>query len=183
MSVHRWAERSVILLVMQSYDNSLQLLRKRGLFGTHIVSRQGHGEPNPTYIPIANEAAKIAARVMGGDPMSSINEVVLNRPTTAHILGGAPVGAGPDTGVIDPYHRVFGHPTLHVADGAALGANLGVNPSLSITAMAERAMAMWPNKGEPDPRPDAGSAYRPVVAVRPHSPTVDPAVLAVDVWR
>ena len=183
MSVHRWAERSVILLVMQSYDNSLQLLRKRGLFGTRIVSRQGHGDPNPTYIPIANEAAKIAARVMNGDPMSSINEVVLNRPTTAHILGGAPVGAAPEKGVIDPYHRLFGHPTLHVADGAALGANLGVNPSLSITAMAERAMAMWPNKDEPDPRPDPGSEYRPVPSVRPQSPAVDPSVLGLDVWR
>jgi len=183
MSVRRWAERSVILLVMQSYDNSLQLFRKRGLFGTRVVSRQGHGRPNPTYIPIANEAAKIAARAMDGDPMSSINEVLLNRPTTAHILGGAPVAADASSGVIDPYHRMFGHPTLHVADGAALGANLGVNPSLSITAMSERAMAMWPNKGEPDPRPEPGSAYRPVPPVLPNSPAVDPAVIPLGVWR
>ncbi|HZJ47623.1 MAG TPA: GMC family oxidoreductase [Acidimicrobiia bacterium] len=182
MSVHRWAERSVILLVMQSYDNSLQLFRKRGVFGTRVVSRQGHGEPNPTYIPIANEAAKIAARAMNGDPMSSINEVLLNRPTTAHILGGAPVGSDPSSGVIDPYHRVFGHPTLHVVDGAAVGANLGVNPSLTITAMSERAMAMWPNKGEPDTRPSPDSAYRAVPSVRPHFPTVDPGVLGVDPW-
>ena len=183
MSVHHWAERTVILLVMQSYDNSLQLLRKRGLFRTRIISRQGRGTPNPTYIPIANEAAKIAARVMGGDPMSSINEVLLNRPTTAHILGGAPVGAGPDSGVIDAYHRMFGYPTLHVADGAALGANLGVNPSLSITALSERAMAMWPNKGEPDPRPEPGAAYQPVPPVAPHSPAVDPAIINLGVWR
>jgi len=180
MSVRRWAERSVILLVMQSYDNSLRLFRKRGIFGARVVSRQGHGDPNPTYIPVANEAARIAAEVMGGDPMSSINEVVLNRPTTAHILGGAAIGIDPSTGVIDAYHRVYGHPGLHVVDGAAVGANLGVNPSLSITAMAERAMAMWPNKGEPDPRPSLESVYESVPSVSPNSPAVDPAILSLD---
>ncbi len=183
MSVRKWAERTVILLVMQSYDNSLRLFRKRGIFGTRVVSRQGHGEPNPTYIPIANEAAKIAAEVMGGDPMSSINEVVLNRPTTAHILGGATIGSDPSAGVIDAYHRVFGQPGLHIIDGAAVGANLGVNPSLSITAMAERAMAMWPNKGKADPRPSLGSVYEPVPPVRPESPAVEVAVLGLDPWR
>ena len=182
MSLRRWAERSVILLVMQSYDNSLRLIRKRGIFGTRIVSRQGHGEPNPTYIPVANEAARIAAEAMGGDAMSSINEVLLNRPTTAHILGGAAIGADSSSGVIDAYHRVFGHPELHVVDGAAVGANLGVNPSLSITAMSERAMAMWPNKGETDPRPTLGSAYLPVRPIRPNNPVVDPSVLGIDTW-
>jgi cholesterol oxidase len=182
MSLRRWAERSVILLVMQSYDNSLRLIRKRGIFGTRIVSRQGHGEPNPTYIPVANEAARIAAKAMGGDAMSSINEVLLNRPTTAHILGGASIGADPSSGVIDAYHRVFGHPGLHVVDGAAVGANLGVNPSLSITAMSERAMAMWPNKGNADPRPPLGSPYRRVPPVRPVEPAVDPSVLDLDPW-
>ncbi|MEA3502863.1 MAG: GMC family oxidoreductase, partial [Actinomycetota bacterium] len=177
MSVRRWAERSIILLVMQSYDNSLRLVRKRGVFGTRVVSEQGHGEPNPTYIPIANEAARIAAEAMNGDPMSSINEVLLNRPTTAHILGGAAIGAGPSTGVIDAYHRVYGHLGLHVVDGAAVGANLGVNPSLSITAMAERAMAMWPNKGEADPRPPPGSDYEPIAAVAPQNPAVRPDVI------
>jgi cholesterol oxidase len=182
LSLRRWAERSVILLVMQSYDNSLRLIRKRGIFGTKIVSRQGHGEPNPTYIPVANEAARIAADVMGGDAMSCINEVLLNRPTTAHILGGAAIGSDSSSGVIDPYHRLFGHAGLHVVDGAAVGANLGVNPSLSITAMSERAMAMWPNKGEMDPRPALGSEYRAVEPVRPNNPAVDPLVLGIDPW-
>ena len=183
MSLRRWAERSVILLVMQSYDNSLRLILKRGIFGTRVVSRQGHGVPNPTYIPIANEAARIAAEAMNGDAMSSINEVLLNRPTTAHILGGAAIGADASTGVIDAYHRVFGHPDLHVVDGAAVGANLGVNPSLSITAMAERAIAMWPNNGDEDPRPPIATPYREVEHVRPDSPTVDAATLGVDVWE
>ncbi|MEA1904158.1 MAG: GMC oxidoreductase, partial [Actinomycetota bacterium] len=183
LSVWRWAERTVILLVMQSYDNSLQLFRKKGLFGRRVSSRQGHGEPNPTYIPVANEAARLAAEVMGGDPRSAINEVLLNRPTTAHILGGASIGATSDTGVIDAYHRMFGHPGLHVIDGAAVGANLGVNPSLSITAMAERAVAMWPNKGDEDRRPPLGSSYRASAPVRPDSPAVDPEVLGLDPWH
>lgn len=183
MSLRRWAERSVILLVMQSYDNSLRLIRKRGIFGTRVVSRQGHGEPNPTYIPIANEAARIAAEAMGGDAMSSINEVLLNRPTTAHILGGAAIGADASSGVIDAYHRMFGHPGLHVIDGAAVGANLGVNPSLSITAMAERAMSMWPNKGDTDPRPPLGTGYRFVPAVRPNAPAVAPSVVRLEAWK
>ena len=182
MSLHRWAERSVILLVMQSYDNSLRLIRKRGILGTRVVSRQGHGEPNPTYIPIANEAARTAAEAMGGDAMSSINEVLLNRPITAHILGGAVIGADASSGVTDAYHRVFGHSGLHVIDGAAVGANLGVNPSLSITAMAERAMAMWPNKGEADPRPPLGTGYRAVPPVRPNTPAVAPSVIGLEVW-
>ena len=180
LAVRKWAERSIILLVMQSYDNSLRLVRKRGILGTRVVSLQGYGDPNPTYIPIANEAARFAAEAMDGDPMSSINEVLLNRPTTAHILGGAAIGADPSMGVIDAYHRVYGQPGLHVVDGAAVGANLGVNPSLSITAMAERAMAMWPNKGDPDPRPPLESVYEPVLPVAPNSPAVDPSVLGLE---
>ncbi len=177
LSVRKWAERSVILLVMQSYDNSLEVFRKRGWLRTKLSSRQGHGAPNPTYLPIANEAARAAAAAMDGDPMSAINEVLLNRPITAHILGGAVIAADPTQGVVDPYHRVFGHAGLHVIDGAAVGANLGVNPSLSITAMAERATAMWPNKGAPDRRPPLGAAYATVAAIAPRAPAVAPGVL------
>ncbi|MBT8212762.1 MAG: GMC family oxidoreductase N-terminal domain-containing protein, partial [Acidimicrobiia bacterium] len=182
LSVRRWAERTVILLVMQSYDNSLRLRRKRGWLGTHLTSERSVGEPNPSYIPVANEAARVAAEVMDGFPGSSLNEVLLDVPTTAHILGGACVGASPEGGVIDAYHRVFGHPGLHVIDGAAIGANLGVNPSLTITSMAERAMSMWPNRGAHDPRPDLGDAYRRIDTVAPESPTVAVDVLGVDVW-
>ena len=173
LSVYKWAERSVILLVMQSYDNSIQVSRKKRRLGVRLASRQGHGQPNPTYIPAANEAARIAAEVMEGQPASAINEVLLNRPVTAHLLGGAPIGRDPTRGVIDPYHRMFGHDGLHVIDGSAVCANLGVNPSLSITAMAERALAMWPNKSQPDPRPPLGSPYRPVMPVSPVKPCID----------
>ena len=92
---------------------------------------------------------------------------------TAHFLGGCAIGDSPETGVIDPYHRMYGHPGLHVVDGSAISANLGVNPSLTITAQAERAMALWPNKGEPDPRPPLGAAYQrlaPVAAAPPAVP-------------
>ena len=173
LSVFHWSERGIILLVMQAKDNSIRLLRKRGLFGTHLTSEQGEGEPNPTFIPEANDAARHLGEVVDGLPMSSINEVVFDAPITAHILGGAAIGASADTGVVDGYHRVFGHEGLHVVDGAAIGANLGVNPSLTITAMAERAMSMWPDKGERDPRPALGEPYRSLAGVDGQRSTVD----------
>lgn len=168
MNLRRWSERTVILLVMQSLDNSLRLLRRNGRFTT----APDQGNPNPTYIPIANEAARAAAAAIGGDPGSSINEALLDVPLTAHILGGAPVGATAAEGVVDPYHRVYGYPGLHVIDGAAIGANLGVNPSLSITAMAERAVALWPNRGEEDRRPDLGAGYVRIDPIQPNAPIV-----------
>lgn len=183
MWVHRWAERTVILLVMQSYNNSLRVFRKRGWLGTRLVSEQGLGTPNPTYIPIANEAARVAADLIDGVPGSLANEVLLDVPTTAHILGGAPVGADPASGVVDPYHRLFGYPGLHVIDGAAVGANLGVNPSLTITAMAERAVAAWPNRGEFDLRPELGAEYRVVEPQLARRRAIDPAVLGADARR
>jgi cholesterol oxidase len=91
---------------------------------------------------------------------------------TAHFVGGCCIGADPDSGVIDGYHRVFGHDGLHIVDGSAVSANLGVNPSLTITAQAERAMALWPNKGEQDLRPTLGSAYVEVPVVAPATPVV-----------
>ena len=167
-----WAERGVILLVMQSLDNSLQTYRRRTLLGWRLTTRQGHGAPNPTWIPAANQAARWAAEEMGGRPMGSIFEALLDVPTTAHIIGGCPIGATPEDGVIDPYHRVHGYDGLHVVDGSAVTANLGVNPSLSITALAERAMALWPNRGDADPRPPLGAPYRRVAPVPPRAPAV-----------
>ena len=107
---------------------------------------------------------------------------VFNTPLTAHILGGCSIGDSPETGVIDPWQRVYGHPGLHVMDGAAVTANLGVNPSLTITAQAERAMSFWPNKGETDPRPPVGAAYEPVSPVAPKRPAVPAEAPAALVW-
>jgi cholesterol oxidase len=159
---------------MQSRDNSITTFLRRNRLGRWVLtSRQGHGEPNPTWIPAANEAARRMAQVMGGTPGGTIGEP-FNRPLTAHFIGGCTIGDSPDTGVVDPYQRVFGHPGLHVADGSAITANLGVNPSLSITAQAERAMAFWPNRGQADPRPPLGSSYQRIPPVEPRSPSVPP---------
>jgi cholesterol oxidase len=171
-SVRRWSERTVIALVMQSLDNSLNVHYRRSWYGRRrLTTTQGHGAPNPTWIPAGNEAVRLLADEIGGVPGGSWPEV-FNVPITAHILGGAAIGDSPETGVIDAYHRVFGHPGLHVVDGAAVSANLGVNPALTITAQAERAMAMWPNKGAADPRPALGAPYRRVPAVAPARPVV-----------
>jgi cholesterol oxidase len=166
-----WSERTIIVLVMQSRDNSLTVRRKRGLLGERLTSRQGHGEPNPTWIPVGNDVTRRLAKRIDGIPGGSVGEIV-NIPMTAHIIGGCPIGETPQEGVIDAWHRVFGYQGLHVVDGAAVTANLGVNPSLTITAQAERAMSFWPNKGEQDARPPLGSPYQRVSAVSPQRPAV-----------
>lgn len=171
LSMRHWSQQTIIALVMQARDNSITCFTKRGLFGRRLTSKQGHGEPNPTWIPTGHEAVRRIAKKIGGFPGGGWNDV-FNVPMTAHFLGGAPIGDSAETGVIDPYHRAYGHPGLHVVDGAAVSANLGVNPSLTITAQAERAMAMWPNRGEPDGRPPLGSRYEPVAPVPPRAPVV-----------
>ncbi|XVU23906.1 GMC oxidoreductase [Actinoplanes sp. CA-054009] len=166
LSVRRWSERTIIALVMQTADNSLTVRRtKRG----RLTTAPGHGAPNPTWIPVGHEAVRRIATRIGGFPGGTVGDI-FNIPMTAHILGGATIGADPSSGVVDAYHRVYGYPGLHVIDGSAVPANLGVNPSLTITAMAERAIALWPNKGEPDPRPAEG--YTRLSPVPPHAPAV-----------
>ncbi|MGN6129178.1 MAG: GMC oxidoreductase [Nocardioidaceae bacterium] len=168
-----WSERTVIALVMQSIDNSITTFTKRNpLTGKrYLSSRQGHGAPNPTWIPAGNRAVRKMAEIIGGRPGGSIGEP-FNRPLTSHFIGGCTIGESPETGVIDPFQRVFDYPGLHVVDGSAITANLGVNPSLTITAQAERAMAFWPNKGEPDPRPALGTPYQRIDPVPPRRPAV-----------
>jgi cholesterol oxidase len=171
--VRHWSERTVVALVMQTLDNSITTFTRRSrLTGRRrLTSRQGHGAPNPTWIPVGNEAVRRMARIMGGTAGGSIGEP-FNRPLTAHFIGGVTIGDSARTGVIDPWHRLYGHDGLHVVDGSAISANLGVNPSLTITAQAERAMAYWPNRGEPDPRPSLGSAYTRISPVSPKYPAV-----------
>jgi cholesterol oxidase len=165
--LRRWSERTVILLVMQSRESTLRVrLGRRGRLTTAASTAPGR-------IRVANEAARIAAELMGGHPGSSLNEVILGTPTTAHILGGATVGA-----VVDRYHRVVAAPGLHVVDGAAVGANLGVNPALTIAAQAERAMSLWPNAGERDERPPLGAPYVELDRITPKWPAVPDAAPA-----
>lgn len=168
-----WSERTVIALVMQTLDNSITTIGQKTPLGWRMTSKQGHGEPNPTYIPIAYDAARRMARIMGGTPGGNIGEP-FERPLTAHFIGGCTIGDSEDSGVVDAYQRVYNYPGLHIADGSAISANLGVNPSLTITAQAERAMSFWPNKGEADTRPTLGDRYVRIAPVKPARPAVPP---------
>ena len=172
LNPRRWSERTVIALVMQHLDNSITTFTRKTKFGFRMLdSKQGHGEPNPTWIPAGNEVTRRIAEKIGGVAGGTWGEL-FNIPLTAHFLGGAAIGDSPERGVIDPYQRVYGYPTLAVMDGAAISANLGVNPSLSITAQAERAAALWPNKGEEDLRPQQGEPYRRISPIAPAHPVV-----------
>jgi len=171
LSLRHWSEQTIIALVMQTRDNSITCFTKRGLFGRRLTSEQGHGEPNPTWIPAGHDVARRIARRIGGFAGGGWNDV-FNIPMTAHFLGGAVIGDSAETGVIDPYHRVYGYPGLHIVDGSAVSANLGVNPSLTITAQAERAMSLWPNRGQGDPRPAPGEPYQRLEPIDPHHPVV-----------
>lgn len=147
-----FAKRSMILLVMQTLDNSIRLVRERRVawpFRKTMTSALEPGsEPSPTYIPVGNEVTRRAAEKIGGIPRSSLNEVLLNAPVTGHIMGGCVMGDSPETGVIDGENRVHGYENLRVCDGSMLTENLGVNPSLTITALSERAMSFIPPKAE-----------------------------------
>jgi cholesterol oxidase len=177
VSVRRWSERSIIALVMQSGDSSL-VVRARRRFGRWgITTSYGDGEPNPTWLPQGHEVARRLAQRIGGEPRGSLSEV-FDAPITAHFLGGCVIGDSALTGVVDPYHRVYGQPGLHVVDGSAVTANLGVNPSLTITAQAERAVALWPNVGERDERAPLGEPYVRIAPVPPRAPVVPPHAYA-----
>ncbi len=137
-----WSRRTVVVLVMQSLDNAIALRARPGRRGrVRLSTEQDPERPNPTFIPVANEFAEWLAKRTGGIAQSSIMEAAANIPSTAHILGGAVIGADATTGVVDARQRVFGYENLLVCDGAAVPANVGVNPSLTITALAEHAMS------------------------------------------
>jgi cholesterol oxidase len=143
-----WSQRTIIVLVMQSLDNAIALRARRGRFGgVRLKTEQDPERPNPTFIPAANQFAAWLAERTGGIAQSGLTEAVANIPTTAHILGGAVIGADPTSGVIDARQRVFGYENLLVCDGSAIPANVGVNPSLTITALAEHAMSHIPAAG------------------------------------
>ncbi|MGA1159161.1 MAG: GMC family oxidoreductase N-terminal domain-containing protein [Candidatus Nanopelagicaceae bacterium] len=169
--VRKWSERTVIALVMQNVDSSIAVRGKRGLFGWRLTSKQDSEHPNATYIPAANEVVRRIASKYGGIPGGHVGDLI-SAPFTAHFVGGCVISDDPEKGVIDPYHRVWNYPTLHIVDGSSLTANLGVNPSLTITAQAERAFSFWPNKGDRDPRPIQGSVYKRIDWIRPNSPFV-----------
>jgi cholesterol oxidase len=137
------SKRMSIILVMQSTENYLRL--RKSPFGLNSVLPQD-GERIPTYIPIANQVTRRMAEKMDGYPKGSWFEVLLDAPTTAHILGGCIMGQSPDEGVVDQQGRVFGYKDLYIVDGSVVPANLNANPALTITALSEYIMSGIPNK-------------------------------------
>ncbi|MEJ7786314.1 MAG: GMC oxidoreductase, partial [Solirubrobacteraceae bacterium] len=164
MNPRGWSRNTIILLVMQTLDNAIALRPKRTLFGgLRLQTEQDPEKPNPTFIPVANQAAAWIAERTGGIAQSSITEALMNVPTTAHILGGAVIAGSPQEGVVDARQRLFGYENLLVCDGSVVPANIGVNPSLTITALAERAMtfvadsAAWSSTANESPASPNGS--------------------------
>lgn len=137
------AKRTAILVVMQDHEAKLRVVRSAVGLNT-----QADGA-FPTYIPAANDFARKLADRLDAVPRSATSEVFLDRPATAHILGGCVIGETPKEGVVDDAQQVFGYKNLYVADGTVIPANLGVNPALSILAFAERAMSLIPSKSPP----------------------------------
>ena len=171
LNVRRWSQRTVIALTMQNVDSSVTVSGKRGLFGWHLTSTNDPLKPNATYIPAANEVVRRIADKHGGIAGGHIGDLI-DAPFTAHFVGGCVIAEDAEHGVIDPYHRVYNYPTLHIVDGSTITANLGVNPSLTITAQAERALSMWPNKGDADLRPVQGGKYLRIFPIAPNQPFV-----------
>jgi cholesterol oxidase len=172
-----WSERSFVALCMQTTDTSIDLYWHDGL-----VRSRPSGAPPAVHIPVVEEFVDRLALKLGGHEAALLTEVI-NRNASAHFVGGIPIGDTSQHGAVDPYQRVFGHPGLHVMDGSVMPANPGVNPSLMITALAERAMSLWPNNGEVDTRPPLGRGYEriaPVMPRRPIVPTGAPGELRLD---
>ncbi len=145
-----WNKRIIVLTVMQNLDNRISFIYGRSLLSLFLCrrlkSKRVKGKNAPTYIPVANRAAAILAEELKGIPINVIMESLTNQSTTAHILGGCHMGSSPENGVINTTHEVFGYPGLYVIDGSSISANIGVNPSLTITAISERAMSLIPSK-------------------------------------
>ncbi len=144
----RWAREAVILLCMQTLDGQIEMCWRRPWFWPFRKFLVSYGDKVPTYIPQANEFAKTFAQVAGGIAMSTLPEILFDVPGTAHCIGGCVIADSPDHGVVDNRHRVFGYKNMYICDGSVVAANLGVNPSLTITALAERAMSFIPQKAE-----------------------------------
>ncbi len=143
-----WARESLILLCMQTLDGHIDMRLGRPWFWPFRRVLRSQGRRIPTFIPQANEFARKLAQAIGGTPMSMVTEILFDVPGTAHILGGCPIAASAERGVVDSQNRLFGYRNLYVCDGSVIAANLGVNPSLTICALTERAMSYIPPAAE-----------------------------------
>jgi cholesterol oxidase len=139
-----WAREAVILLCMQALDGQIEMGWRRPWFWPFKKFLVSRGEKVPTYIPQANEFAKKFAQIAGGTAMSMLPEILFDVPGTAHCIGGCVIADSSAHGVVDDHHRVFGYKNMFICDGSVVAANLGVNPSLTITALSERAMSFIP---------------------------------------
>jgi cholesterol oxidase len=151
-----WARESVIFLCMQTLEGHIDMRLRRRWFWPFRKILASQGKKVPTFIPQANEFARKAAHLIGGTPMSMVTEILFNVPGTAHIMGGCPMGGSREEGVADHRNRVFGYRNMYVCDGSVLAANLGVNPSLTICAVTERAMSFIPPAAETEWNDGAG---------------------------
>jgi len=143
-----WAREATILLCMQAIEGHIEMRWERPWFWPFRKMLVSRGDKVQTYIPKANEFARQFARIAGGTAMSMLPEILFDVPGTAHCIGGCAIAGSPNRGVVDDHHRVFGYHNLYICDGSVLAANLGVNPSLTITALAERAMSFIPAADE-----------------------------------
>ena len=143
-----WAREFVILLCMQALEGEIEMRWERPLFWPFRKFLVSRGEKVPTYIPKANEFAKQFAKLTGGFAMSMLPEILFNVPGTAHCIGGCVIADSPSHGVVDSHQRIFNYKNMYICDGSVVSANLGVNPSLTITALAERAMSYIPAAAE-----------------------------------
>jgi cholesterol oxidase len=144
----KWARESVILLCMQALEGQIEMCWKRPWFWPFKKFLVSRGDKIPTFIPQANEFAKKFAEIAGGTAMSTLPEILFDVPGTAHCIGGCVIADSSARGVVDDHHRVFGYKNMYICDGSVVAANLGVNPSLTITALAERAMSLIPRAAE-----------------------------------
>lgn len=144
------ASQTIIFLCMQTLEGHIDMRYRRPWYWPFRKTMVSHGERIPTYIPQASDFAQRAAEKLGGMAGSMLTEVLFNIPATAHCMGGAAMGRSAEEGVIDYRNRVFGYKNMYVCDGSMLGANLGVNPSLTITALTEHAMSYIPAKAQAD---------------------------------
>ena len=149
-----WSERSFVALCSQTTDTSIELYWHDGL-----LHSKPSGTPPSVHVAAIEDFVDRVAKQLGAHEAALATEVI-NRNASAHFVGGIPIGESSQTGAVDPYLRMFGQPGLHVMDGSVMPANPGANPSLSITALVERAMSLWPNKGNEDTRPPPGLRLR-----------------------
>jgi cholesterol oxidase len=156
-----WAREFVILLCMQALDGEIEMCWRRPWFWPFRKSLVSRGEKVPTYIPKANEFAKKFAQLTGGFAMSMLPEILFDVPGTAHCIGGCVIAGSSSRGVVDARHRVFNYKNMYICDGSVVAANLGVNPSLTITALSERAMTFIPAAAKTDWNDSAGAPTEP----------------------